>query len=329
MLQEITLVSWGDFLDVYYKVKQKGFLQLISLFNLTKNKRISTKWNQYQSSSDFWIIPQLQQHWNKLISGSSEIGYEAYIIDKYLINKTNLSLLSIGCGEGKHERNFAVSTKFSKIIGVDISNERVERAKKIAVENNLKIDYLSGDFHQMVFEKESFDMILFDSSLHHFNDIDSFLKDEILPLLKKDGHLVVNEFCGPNRLQWKKRQLDFSNDLLKKLPIKYKKLIDGKSVKTKVYRPGIIRMLLVDPSEAPDSANLKKAIHNNFTVIEEKELGWNILHLLLKGIAHNFLTNDDETNQIINFLIQKENEFIKKVGESDSIFGLYQKSRLE
>lgn len=40
-------------------------------------------------------------------------------------------------------------------------------------------------------------------------------------------------------------------------------------------------MLLVDPSEAPDSANLKNALHNNFTVLEEK-LGWNILHILLK-----------------------------------------------
>ena len=329
MSKEITLVSWGDFLDVYYKVKQKGFLQLVSLFKLNKNKRVSTKWNQYQSSSDFWIIPQLQLHWNKIISGNSEVGYEAYVIHKYLINKNNLSLLSIGCGEGRHERNLAISAKFSKIVGVDISNDRIERAKQLASENNLKIDYLAGDFRQMIFKKESFDMILFDSSLHHFNDINGFLKNEIASLLKTEGILVVNEFCGPNRLQWKKNQLDFANDLLKKLPIKYKKLIDGRSVKTKVYRPGIIRMLLVDPSEAPDSANLKKALRTNFKVVEEKKLGWNILQPLFKGIAHNFLKNDDETNQLLNYLLEKENEFVERVGESDSVFGVYQKLRLE
>ena len=70
-------------------------------------------------------------------------------------------------------------------------------------------------------------------------------------------------------------------------------------------------------------------INNNFTVLEEKKLGWNILHILLKGIAHNFLKNDDETNQLLAYLIKKEEEFVEKVGETDSIFGVYQKSRLE
>lgn len=329
MENETSLVSVGDFLDVYYKVKQKGFLQLASLFNLTKNKRVSAKWNQYQSSSDFWIIPALRQYWNNLISGNPEVSYESYVIQKYLHNKTNLSLLSIGCGEGRHERKFAVSGLFSKVIGVDISNERIERATQTALENNLNIEYVAGDFHQMIVEKESFDVILFDSSLHHFNDINGFLKKEISPLLKTEGILVANEFCGPNRLQWKKEQLDFANELLKELPKKYKTRIDGKSVKRKVYRPGLIRMLLVDPSEAPDSAHLKKALQANFKVLEEKNMGWNILHILLKGIAHNFLNNDEETNQLLAYLIKKEEEFIERVGDADSIFGVYKKSRLE
>lgn len=329
MTKETSFVSVGDFLDVYYKVKQKGFLQLTSLFNLTKNKRVSAKWDQYQSCSDFWIIPSLQQYWNNLISGNPEVSYESYVVQKYLHNKTNLSLLSIGCGEGRHERKFAVSGLFSKVIGVDISKDRIERAKQLALENNLKIDYLADDFHRMNFENESVDVVLFDSSLHHFNDINGFLKNEILPLLKTEGILVANEFCGPNRLQWKKEQLDFANDLLKELPKKYKTLIDGKSVKRKVYRPGLIRMMLVDPSEAPDSANLKNALQANFTLLEEKKLGWNILHILLKGIAHNFLKNDDETNQLLAYLIKKEEEFVESVGDADSIFGVYQKSRLK
>jgi len=328
MFQGITLVSLGDFIDVYYKVNQKGFLQLVSLFNLAKNKRVSAKWNQYQSSSDFWIIPQLKQHWNKLISGNVAVGYETYVIEKYLANKSNITLLSIGCGEGRHERNFAVSGKFSKIVGVDISSDRIERAKMFALNSDLKIDYLVGDFHQMDFEKESFDVVLFDSSLHHFNAISDFLKKEVIPLLKTDGILVVNEFCGPNRLQWKKEQIDFANDLLKTLPQNYKTLIDGTSIKKKVYRPGLIRMLLVDPSEAPDSANLKNALQANFDVVEEKKLGWNILHILLKGIAHNFLNEDEESKQLLDYLIEKENEFVEKVGESDSVFGVYQKLRL-
>jgi len=63
--------------------------------------------------------------------------------------------------------------------------------------------------------------------------------------------------------------------------------------------------------------------------LEEKKLGWNILHILLKGIAHNFLKNDDETNQLLAYLIKKEEEFVESVGDADSIFGVYQKSRLK
>jgi hypothetical protein len=43
-----------------------------------------------------------------------------------------------------------------------------------------------------------------------------------------------------------------SDRLLRELPDAYKNQLDGKSVKKKVYRPGLIRMLLNDPSEAPD-----------------------------------------------------------------------------
>lgn len=329
MIKESSLISWGDFLDVYYKVKQKGILQLVSLFNLDKNKRVSAKWDKYQSSSDFWIIPQLKLHWNFLISGNLNVGYEEYVTQKYLLNKNNLALLSIGCGEGRHERNFAVSGKFSSIIGVDISKERIERAKRYAFESNFQIKYIAGDFHQMPFENELFDVVLFDSSLHHFNNISSFLKNEVLPLMKTNGILVANEFCGPNRLQWKKQQLNFANDLLKDIPEKYKKRIDAKSVKRKVYRPGLLRMLVVDPSEAPDSANLKNALHANLIVLEEKNLGLNILQPLFKGIAHNFLKDDAETNQLMAFLIEKENKFVENVGESDSVFGVYQKSGLK
>ena len=325
MAAETSLLSVGDFLDVYYKVKQKGVKQLVSLLQFSNNSRVAEKWNNHQASSDFWIIPQLQKHWNLTISGDENQSYENYVTKKYLPNKWNLSLLSIGCGEGRHERLFAHSGQFSSVVGVDISQKRIEKAQEIAKGEQLSIDYFAGDFHTMSFPKASFDVILFDSSLHHFSDIDTFLKNEIVPLLKEDGILVANEYCGPNRLQWTTAQLDYANALLKEIPKKYKILVDGKSIKRKVYRPGLIRMFLVDPSEAPDSANLRTALHNHFSVLEEKELGWNILHLLLKGIAHHFVETDAEKTTLLFDLIAKEKGFVTKVGKSDSIFGVYQK----
>lgn len=325
MASETSFISFGDFLDVYYKVKQKGVKQLLSLFKFSNQNRVAEKWNNHQQSSDYWIIPQLQHHWNSLISGNATESYEFFVTKSYLANKSNLTLLSIGCGEGLHERQFAQSGQFSKIIGVDISPKRIETAQYLANEQKLPIEYIADDFHTMDLPIASFDVILFDSSLHHFSDIHTFLKNEIEPLMKEDGILVINEYCGPNRLQWTNAQLNYANELLQEIPKKYKILVDGTSEKRKVYRPGLLRMFLVDPSEAPDSVNLQRALHTHFSILEEKQMGCNILHILLKGIAHHFVETDAEKTALLSDLIAKEKEFVNKVGKSDSIFGVYQK----
>lgn len=324
--RETTLVSIGDFVDVYYKIKTKGIHFLFSKFSRFSYKnRVSSKWDSFVSQSDFWIIPEITKTWNYKISGDDNLGYEDYVCHKYFAGKENLSLLAIGCGEGKHERNFAKHTTFNNVVGIDISKDSIENAKILAAENNLKINYYCEDFRKTTLLKDKFDVVLFDSSLHHFDKINDFLKNNILPVLNENGYVIVFEYCGPNRLQWKKSQLKEANKILKSIPSRFKKLIDGKNIKTRVYRPGLLRMVLVDPSEAPDSENIVKSLNNNFEVLEEKKLGTNILHILLKGIAHNFLAEDIESKVLIHNLIEKENEFLNLSGENDAVFGVYQK----
>lgn len=323
--KETTLISIGDFIELYYKIKQKGLFKILSLFKFNSSNRVQKKWDEFAPQSDFWVIPQITKHWNTIISNNPNVSYEEYVCETYLKNKSNLSLLSIGCGEGIHERNFANKDCFSKIVGVDISSKSIEKAILESQKNNLDITYFAGDFLNMNEIIQKFDVILFDSSLHHFENIDGLLKEKIKPLLNENGILVVFEFCGPNRLQWKNSQLNKANELLKKIPQNYKLLIDGKNYKKKVYRPGMIRMLLNDPSEAPDSKNLIKGIHNNFKTVEEKLLGWNILHILLKNISHNFTNSDKETDDLMQKLIREEEKFCKETSENNAVFGIYKK----
>lgn len=324
--KETTLVSSGDFLDLYHKIKQKGLKKLGAILSLSNNRRIAGKWDAYSSGTDYWIIPALNQYWNAKISGDGLMDYETYVAKKYLTQKNNLKMLSVGCGEGIHERNFAQQAHFDEIIGIDLSEQRIQKARRLAKEENLNITYYSKDFRTLNFDPSSFDIILFHASLHHFDKIALFLKNEIKPLLKSDGILVIHEYCGPNRLQWSKRQLEVANQLLQKLPRCYKTLQDGKTLKKKVYRPGLIRMFLVDPSEAPDAKNLHKAVLQNFSALEEAQLGGNILHSLLKGIAHNFVNSDKETSALLTNLIKAEESFIENETTSDSIFGVYKKN---
>lgn len=318
-------ISKGDFIDVYHRINQKGILFFLKMIGFSYSDRVTSKWNHYVSATDFWIIPEIQQRWNKMITGNAQMEYEHYVAQKYFAQSSGLKFLSVGCGDGSHERKFAHYDCFASVEAIDISEKRIEKAKLLAEKEGLRIKYHSGDFTKNNFERESFDVILFNSSLHHFENLDQFLAKHVKSLLKPNGYLIIFEYAGPNRLQWTDKQLQEANRLLKEMPGKYKMLYDGKTVKKKVYRPGILRMLLVDPSEAPDSANLQAALHNNFVTVEETPLGWNITHQLLKGIAHNFLNKEDETQALLRNLFEKEDAFVSATHTTDAIFGVYRK----
>ena len=320
-----TYLSIGDFIDLYFKIEQKGHQVLVRKFNFSKKKKIISKWNQTEESSDFWIIPAIRERWNEKCTGDLKKNYEHYIFERYLQTKNNLTMLSVGCGTGSKERAFAQFPCFSYITGIDLADHTIEHARKEAKKNQFnQINYINDDFCQHQFD-EKFDLILFNSSLHHFEEIHSIIEQNVIPILKTDGLLVIFEFVGPNRLQWKREQLKFANQTLQQIPKTFRKRINGRSIKNKIYRPGWLRMKLNDPSEAIDSESILPAIHQKMRIIEEKKIGWDITHLVFKDIAHNFVSKEVETQKWVKFLIDKEDEYLKNTGRSDAIFGIYQK----
>lgn len=321
-----TWISKGDFIDLFFKVKQKGYFSVLSKFRVTKRGRTKTKWNTATRSSDFWIIPELREHWNFKCTGDSKTEYADYLVSEYLSGFEKLKMLSVGCGSGARERVFGKYSIFESIEGIDLAENKIREARETAAELGFDhIKYRAGDFMQMQFEEGFYDVVLFNSSLHHFNDIFNFLKFKIRPLLKKGGLLVIFEYVGPKRLQWTNQQLKISNLLLQQLPEKFRKRVNSSMLKQRNYRPGILRMLLVDPSEAVDSEAIIPSVRQLFSVVEEKQLGWDILQVLLKDIAHNFLEPDKQTREMIEFLIREEEKFIKENGRSDAVFGIYRK----
>jgi len=321
-----TLISPGDLIDVYYKISHRGYYKLWTRLKISGNSRTVSKWNATSASSDFWIIPEVRLRWNEKCSGDPDLEYEDYLHAKYFAGQKGLRLLSIGCGTGSKERKYAKYPEFELVEGIDLASNRINTAEKDAIEAGLSnIRYHTGDFRNYGFEKKAYDIILFNSSLHHFDRIDKLLRESVLPLLKDEGYLIIFEYVGPSRLQWTRGQLELTNTLLKELPSKYRTRSNGRSKVRRAYRPGLIRMRFVDPSEAIDSASIMPAIHRYFNIIEEKNVGWNITHLLFKDIAHNFLSRDEETQGLLKYIFQKEDEFIESGGTSDAVFGLYRK----
>jgi len=320
------IITIDDIVDLLHKLKQRGIGFILSKFNVIGIERTKKSFSQSEYiSSDWWIIPKVKQRWNKLITGNSEICYEKYLVDNFLINKNKLKLVSLGSGNCSHEIELAKKSVFSEIICVDISKKRLQEAESIAKRLNLKnINFICADANNYPLKKDFFDIVFFHQSLHHFNNINFFIGNKIKECLKKDGLLVVNEYVGANRLQYPKFQIKKMNEALKLIPKKYRFRYKSNLLKNKIYGPGIVRMIIADPSECIDSESILPTIHSNFHTIIEKPYGGNILMGVLKDISHNFLEMDYEKEKILEDLFVFEDEYLID-NSSDFVFGIYRK----
>lgn len=319
-------ISKGDFIDLFNLLRLKGISFVFKGLKLWGYDRTTNKWNNFEcSESDFWVIPEVTKRWNKIISGNPLVEYEDYFVEKYLREESGLKMLSVGCGIGSHEQRFSKYPCFESIEGVDISEKRIALARIYASEDSCQnVNYRVSNFETEKFPENGFNVILFHSSLHHFKNIQKIIKEHTLPILRSKGFLIIMEYTGPNKLQWTKAQLKASNNLLKELPIEKKSWFKAKSQKKYVYRPGLLRMFLSDPSEAIDSESIIKILHDNFSVLEEKKMGGNLLQPTLKGISHHFSNGTNETNKLLNKLFEVEDLFLKD-NLSDFMFGVYKK----
>lgn len=314
-----TYISFGDILDIQRKFSRRG-LQILKGLLKHGDGRAGHFWDQTElGQGNWWNIPTIRQRWNEKITGSPNQEYPEWFREKYLKGKAGLRLASPGCGTGSHELKLASFPEIKEILAFDLSPVSIEIARKQAPE---KVRYEVLNFYVWLEEKDTFDLILFHSSLHHLHDLDLVIP-RLREKLNPGGMLLVHEYTGPTRMMWSREQLAEVNRLLKTLPAKYRRIAGSNSRKNKHYRPGLWRTLLTDPSESIESGKIRSLLHEHFHVLTEKEMGGNILHLLLKDIAHHFTAeNDPEAREILKQLFEAEDTFLKKY-PSDFIFGVY------
>ncbi|MFA8342220.1 MAG: class I SAM-dependent methyltransferase [Rhodothermaceae bacterium] len=320
------LITFDDLIDTYSKFAQRGGNYLLSKFTLNKKSRTKSAFDSSASlSSNWWDIPLIKERQNKLMTGSSEVNFREYYIEKYLSGKSDLKLLSLGSGSCFNELDFARSGKFSEVVCLDITEDGLREGKETAQKENLtNIQFICDDLYNRSFQLEYFDVVLFSNSLHHFDKVNELLSGQVKSYLKSGGHLVMDEFVGPTRLQFPKHQIKAINESLKLIDERYRKRYKTDIVKNKYYGSGWLRMLVADPSECIDSVNILPAVHKNFETVEENFYGGNILMCALKDIAHHFIELNETKKKILTDLFNFEDEYLKKY-QSDLVFGVYRK----
>jgi len=116
------------------------------------------------------------------------------LISDEIISKLNLNksfILDIGTGLGNLAFEFAKKLTFSKVYGIDISEDMLKEAKRLVTAENLpNLEFVLGDVHNLEFKDEFFDLVVSFGVLHHLKDL-RLAFSEIKRVLKKEGSAFI------------------------------------------------------------------------------------------------------------------------------------------
>lgn len=320
------LVNIHDFYTLLERLRKRQFGLIFSRL-AGSEKRTKKAWQSTERTIEWCDIPAVKKRRNYLITGDADVEYYEYVSRKYLSDRRPLRALSLGCGTGARELIWAGSRKFKSIDAYDLSEKRIELARKRAEEKGYGevIEYHAANVYHIEMTDGSYDVVLAEQSLHHLSPLAEILQ-RLNRSLKPDGCFIVNEFVGPIRFQWTDRQLEVINGLLSILPERYKVRRSDGSIKSRVFRPSRLRCILYDPSEAVESAEIMPLLHKIFNVVEVKNWGGTVLHMLFHDIADNFMSEDEETQHFLKLCFEAE-DLLLQCGdiESDFVFAVCKK----
>jgi 2-polyprenyl-3-methyl-5-hydroxy-6-metoxy-1,4-benzoquinol methylase len=101
----------------------------------------------------------------------------------------SFSVLDYGCGTGLV--SFALSDKVKRVVGLDNSENMLkvynEKASKIGLEN---IAGLKHDINKDKLDKDRYDLVVTNMTMHHIKDTDMFI-NKLSSSLKKNGFLAI------------------------------------------------------------------------------------------------------------------------------------------
>lgn len=111
------------------------------------------------------------------------------------------NVLDLGCGNGNN--SFFINEKTgAKITGIDLSDTRIENAKKVLSKKDRKvknkIDFLQGSATELPFKDKTFSTIWSQATIYHVHNKDKALK-EVARVLKKDGVFIFDDLIKPNK----------------------------------------------------------------------------------------------------------------------------------
>lgn len=272
-------------------------------------RRVGAHWARRETATrSWWQSPVVVSEIQRRITGEAGKRVESYFRDRYCPSPLGRGL-SLGAGGGQFERSMLELDVCREILGIDISEARVEQANA-AVPPALR-GRLSFECHNLESWRPDgqFDLLIARDALHHITRLEQ-LCEALEVLLRPGSFLYVDEYVGPARFQWTPKQLDVIARLLDRLsPSLVADLVEPSlGSRRRAQRPTVENMIAADPSESVRSDEIAGILCAHFDLLERRPYGGAVFHQLFNRIMGNFVGNDDlvRTLMEIDFLLCDE-----------------------
>ncbi|MDI9548519.1 MAG: class I SAM-dependent methyltransferase [Chloroflexota bacterium] len=192
----------------------------------------SDPWNS--SEIVFWTqLASVQRRLAMKECGKPDGNWVDHILETYFTGRLPLQrCLSLGCGRGRVERQWADRRAFVACDAYDISPNSIAEAEVLATEAGYDgINYAVADINQIELPSQHYDAALAVSSAHHFSDLEHVFA-QVASALKPDGLFVLHEYVGANRFQFGARQREVIEACLHLIPTEYRMLRASKRSNT-------------------------------------------------------------------------------------------------
>lgn len=128
---------------------------------------------------------------------------------KLLVDVKGKDILEIGCGGGQ---NTIVLAKWgARSVGLDISEEQIKFARKLARKNNVDASFYVGNMEDLsMFNNESFDMVLSSCAIGYSQDPKQVFH-EVFRLLQRSGLFV---FCVVHPIASRGRKIRYGRRIM-------------------------------------------------------------------------------------------------------------------
>lgn len=129
----------------------------------------------------------------KLIDETEKKAVLDLLLNSGIENKKDLKILDVATGPGRLAFYLEDNFRNAKITAVDINENMLKRAREIAGEKKVNINFIRGDIYQLPFKENQFDAVVGLRFSMHLPDINSIIS-ELARVLKKDGILIFDIF---------------------------------------------------------------------------------------------------------------------------------------